>query len=165
MLVLAPYSGRGSTSQVLLWYSVLNEKTHGYVHAAGFKPIIHLMPERSTSVVLVQTLAEKWWDTTHTFHISGREMTITPHDFHYMTCLWFKGVPISLEDESGVRLGVNLLGRRYATEIIHYTDLEVDFMHRPQGMVEECLRMARAYLLFLVGVYLFANCRKMVSLR
>ena len=90
------------------------------------------MPERSTSAVLVQTLAKRWWDTTHTFHIADREMTITPHDFHYMTGLQFAGVPISLEDELGIRLGANLLGRRYATKTIRYTNLaEVDFMHRP----------------------------------
>ena len=83
-----------------------------------------------------------------------------------MTGLRFDGVPISLENESFVRLGVDLLGRRYATETIHYTDLKADFMHRPQGTAKDCLRIARAFLLFLVeGVYLFANNEQMVSLR
>ena len=49
------------------------------------------MPERSASAVLMQTLAERWWDTTHTFHIADKEMIITPHDFHRMTGLWFDG--------------------------------------------------------------------------
>jgi len=31
--------------------------------------------------------------------------------------------------------------------------------------MEECVRMARAFLLHLLGDYLFANGRKMVSLR
>ena len=76
-------------------------------------------------------MVEKGWDTTHTFHITSLEMAITPYDFHRMTGLRFDGVPISLEDESGVRLGANLLGRRYATETFGYTDLEADFMHCP----------------------------------
>ena len=77
--------------------------------------------ERSANAVLVQTLTKRWWDTTQTFHIVGQEMTITPHDFLRMTSLWFGGVSISLEDESGIQLGADLLGRRYATETIHYT--------------------------------------------
>ena len=58
-------------------------------------------------------------------------VTITLYDFHHMIGLWFNGVPINLKDESSVRLGTDLLGRRYATKTIHYTSLEEDFMHRP----------------------------------
>ncbi|KAL0004891.1 hypothetical protein SO802_012452 [Lithocarpus litseifolius] len=62
---------------------------------------------------------------------TSQEMAKTPQTFHYMTSLWFGGVQISLEDELGVRLDADLLGRRYATETIRYTDLEANFMHRP----------------------------------
>ncbi|KAL0010984.1 hypothetical protein SO802_006092 [Lithocarpus litseifolius] len=51
-------------------------------------------------------------------------MTITLHDFHYMTGLRFDGFLVSLEDESGIRLGADLLGKRYATETICYTNFE-----------------------------------------
>jgi len=50
----------------------------------------------------VQMLVEKWWDTTHTFHIAEREMTMTPHDFHQMTGLRFDVPHIDLEGESGI---------------------------------------------------------------
>lgn len=148
-----------------MWYSVLNEENQGYVSAAVFKPVIHLIPERSASAVLAQTVVKKWWDTTHTFHIAGQKMTITPYDFHRMTGLWFNGVLISLENESGVWLGADLLGRRYATETIRYTDLKVNFMHCPQGTAKKWLQMARAFLLFLVGTYLFTTGGQMVFLR
>jgi len=88
---------------------------------------------------VLSTLSKRRWDITHAFHISGQEMTITPHDFHHSTSLRFDGVPINLKDKSGIQLGIDLLGRRYATETIHYTDLEADFMCRPQGTAEECL--------------------------
>ena len=52
------------------------------VDEVGFKPILHLLLESSTNARLVQTLAERWWDTTYTFHITKREMTVTPYDFH-----------------------------------------------------------------------------------
>ena len=97
----------------------------------GFKPVLRLLPERFASAVLAQTLAERWWDITHTFHVANREMIITPHDFHRMTGLQFDKVLISLEDESGTQLGAKLLRWRYAIEMIRYTNLEVDFMHCP----------------------------------
>ena len=69
------------------WYWILTKETRGYIHVAGFEPIIHLLPERSMSAILVQILAKRWWDATRTFHIADREMIITPHDFHRMTSL------------------------------------------------------------------------------
>ena len=38
-------------------------------------------------------------------------------------------------------------------------------MHCPYGTAEECLWMARVFLLYLLEAYLFANGRQMVSLR
>ena len=122
---------------------------------AGFEPIIHLLSESFTSAILVQTLAERWWDTTHTFHIVDRGMTMTPHDFHYMTGLRCDGALINLEGELGTQFGIDLLGRRYTTETICYFDIEfgIDFLGR------------RAFLLYLLGAYLCINGWQMVSLR
>ena len=92
-------------------------------------------------------------------------MSITPHDFHRMTSLKFDGASISLEDKSDTRLGPKLFGMRYTIETICYIDLKADFMYHPQGMAEECTRMAKVLLLYLLGAYLFANGGKMVSLR
>lgn len=47
-------------------------------------------------------LAEKWWDTTYTFHIAEREMTVTPHDFYRMIDLRFDGPQIDLKGELGI---------------------------------------------------------------
>ena len=96
--VLPPYSGKRSTNRVLIWYRILIKETRGHIRASGFKLIIRLLPERSANVTLVHTLAERWWDTTHTFHIGDREMTIAPHDFH-MTDLRIDGAWINLEGE------------------------------------------------------------------
>ena len=53
------------------------------------------------NAILVQTLAKRWWDTTHTIHIADREITVTPYDFHHMTSLRCNGALINLEGESG----------------------------------------------------------------
>ena len=85
-----------------VWYRVLPAETRAYIHAASFKPIIHLLLKRSASAIMVHTLAKRWWDTTHTFHIADREITVTPHDFHHMIGLRCDGAIINLEGKSSV---------------------------------------------------------------
>ena len=82
-----------------------------------------------------------------------------------MTGLSFEGATISLDDVSGVQLGIDMLGRKYSTKTIRYFDLVSDYIFLPQRTTEECIRMARAFLLHLLGAYLFANGGKTVSLR
>lgn len=94
----------------------------------SFEPIMCLFLEGSTNGILVQALADSWWDTTHTFHIAGRGMTVTPHDFHQMTNLRFDGPIINLESDLGIQLGINLLGQKYLSKHICYFDLERDYM-------------------------------------
>jgi len=71
------------------------------VNAVGFGPLMHLLPDGVASDILVQALTERWWDTTHTFHIAGKELIVT-HDFHRMTSLRSDGPIINLENESGI---------------------------------------------------------------
>ena len=56
---------------------------------------------------------------------------VTTHDFHRMTDLWYDGALINLEDESGMQLGIKLLGRRYSTDTIRYFDIETDYQPLP----------------------------------
>ena len=80
----------------------MTKETKGYIHAIGFEPIIHLLLETSTNVILVQCLAKRWWEIINTFHITDQEMTVTPHDFHHMTGLRCNGALINLEGELGI---------------------------------------------------------------
>ena len=161
----SPYAGRGSTNKVVEWFNLLVPETRGYMQEAGFEPISGLLPKKSASATLVQCLIERWWGTTHTFHIAKREMTMTPYDFYCMTGLSFEGAIIRLDDMSGIQLGLDMLGRKYSTETIHQFDLVSDYMFLLTRSTEECVRMARAFLLHLLQVYLFTNGWKMVSLR
>ena len=113
----------------------------------------------------MQCLIERWWDTTYTFHITKREMMVTPYDFYHMTGLSFKRAIINLDSVSGIQLGLDMLGTKYSIEIIHYFDLVSDYMLLPQRIMEEHVWMARAFLLHLLGAYLFTNDGKTVSLR
>ena len=98
-------------------YRVLIVETKAYIHATGFKLIIYLLPERSASAILVQSLAERWWDITYTFH--------------HMTGLRCDEALINLEDESAIQLGIDLLERRYTTEMICYFNIEMDYRPLP----------------------------------
>ena len=65
----SPYAGRGRTNKVVEWFNQLVPETKGYIQEACFEPIIGLLPKKSMNATLVQCLIERWWDTTHTFHI------------------------------------------------------------------------------------------------
>ena len=150
---------------MVAWYRVLTTETRAHIRVAGFEPIICLLLERPSSAILVQSLAKRWWDTTHTFHITDWEMTVTPHDFHYMIGFRCDGALINLEGESSTQLGIDLLGRRYNTDTIHYFDIKMEYKPFTQLMANNCARMARAFSLYLLVAYLFANMGKTISLR
>ena len=101
----------------------------------------------------------------HTFHIAEREMTVTPRAFHHLTGLRCDGAIINLEGELGTRLAIDLLGRRYSLDMICYFDIKVDYQPLPQETAVDYARMARAFLLYILGVYLFANGGQTISLR
>ena len=84
-------------------------------------------------------------------------MTVTPYDFYRMTDLSSKGAIISLDGVSGIQLGLDMLGRKYSTKTIRYFDLVSDYMLLSQRTTNECIWMARAFLLHLLEAYLFAN--------
>ena len=107
--VLIPLCCRGSTNKVVEWYSLLILETKAYIWEAGFKPIIGLLSKRPVSVTLVQCLIERWWDTTHTFHIAEWLMTVTPYDFYYMIGLSFGRAIIYLDGVLSIQLGFDKL--------------------------------------------------------
>jgi len=60
---------------------------------------------------------------------------------------------------------MDMLRRRYTIDMIRYPDIEVDCMLLPQVRADDYAKMAKAFLLYLLGTYLFARGGKMVSLR
>ena len=128
LLVLPPFLGSGSNGHISFWYKAL----------ASFEPVLRLLLESHASAILVQSLVERWWNPTHTFHIAKREMIVTPYDFHRMTCLRCDGLLINLEGESSIQLGIDLLGWRHMTKTVCYFDLKMDHRPLPQEMPKDC---------------------------
>ena len=98
------------------WYNLLIPETRAYILETSFKPIIGLISEKSARTTLVQCLIECWWDTTHTVHIAKQEMTMTPYDFYRMTSLRFEKAIINLDGVLGIKLCLDMLGRKYSTK-------------------------------------------------
>jgi len=92
-------------------------------------------------------------------------MTMTPHDFHQMTSLRSDGLVINLENESSIQLGKDLLGCAYTTKHICYFDLKRDYKPLSQVTLNDHIWMAKVFLLYLLGAYLFAIGGKTLSLR
>ena len=92
-------------------------------------------------------------------------MTVTLYDFYRITGLNSEGAIISLDGVLGIQLGFNMLGKKYSTKTIRYFNLVSDYMLLSQRTTKKCIQMARAFLLHLLGAYLFANGGQMVSLQ
>ena len=105
---------------------------------ASFKPVIRLLLESSASDIPVQTWDERWWYTTHTFHIANRGITVTSHDFHQMIGLRCDGPFIDLEGKSGTQLSIYLLGYKYLSKSICYFDLEPNYRLYSQATHDDC---------------------------
>ena len=65
-------------------------------------------------------------------------MTVTSRDFHCMTNLRCDGAIINLEGESGTRLVIDLLGRRYYSDTICYLDIEADYWPLHEETTVDC---------------------------
>ena len=112
------FLGRGSIGRISSWYRALTDDTKALVHEVGFKLMHHILSKSFASAILVQALAERWWDITHAFHIPKREMIVTPRDFYQMTGLRCDCPIINVEAESSIELSIELLGWRHITEIV-----------------------------------------------
>ena len=74
-----------------------------------------------------------------------------------MTSLRCDGTIINLWGALGMQLGIELLKRRYSTDKIHYYDIKMDYRPLPQVTPNDYAWMAKAFLLYILGAYLFAN--------
>ena len=86
------FLSRGNPTEVLKWWIRLNSMTYSFLEAAGFKHFVETQPTETAKKSLLCALVEWWWDTTHTFHIAGVEMTITPYDMYRLTGLRVDGI-------------------------------------------------------------------------
>ncbi|PON32401.1 Aminotransferase-like mobile domain containing protein [Trema orientale] len=95
---ITPSEYFASRKDIINWYNELPLPVRNKVDAAEFRPLLSTQPITNLDGSLIQALAEKWWDTTHSFHFEHMgEMTLTPKDFSALTGLAVAGSPIRID--------------------------------------------------------------------
>ncbi|KAI8542864.1 hypothetical protein RHMOL_Rhmol08G0173100 [Rhododendron molle] len=89
--------GFGHACRSLALYEALPRRVRELVDAAGFGEFIQTLTRSRIDHAVLVALAERWRDTTNTFHLPIGEMTVTPADFATITGLRVGGEPIPFD--------------------------------------------------------------------
>jgi hypothetical protein len=89
---LRSFVSRDNPIEIHKWWRRLSPMTHALIELAGFKNFVELHPTEFAKKFLLYALVERWWDTTHTLHIAGVEMMITPYNIHRLMGLRVDGL-------------------------------------------------------------------------
>ncbi|KAI8563793.1 hypothetical protein RHMOL_Rhmol03G0136700 [Rhododendron molle] len=159
--------GFGGACRSLALYEALPPRVRELVDAAGFRDFIRtLTPSRNDHVVLL-VLAERWRDTTNTFHLPLGEMTVTPTDFVAITGLRVRGEPMPFD--SGIqndRAALEwFLGEapKIKEGMARYKQF-IGYLKKKATTEQEEEQMAKAYLLYLFSATLYPGRRSKVHL-
>ncbi|XP_058211681.1 protein MAIN-LIKE 1-like [Rhododendron vialii] len=152
--------GFGGVCSSLALYQSLSARVRQLIDKAGFSEFIQtLTPARNDHAILV-VLAERWRDTTNTFHLPIGEMTVTPADFAAITDLRVGGEPIPFNSgiqEDLVALEWFLGEAPKIEEGMAWYRQFTRYLKKTVTTKQEAEQMARAYLLYLFGATLYPN--------
>ena len=133
---------------------------------AGFKHFMETQPINSAKKSLLCVLAERWWDTTHTFHIADVEMMIMPYDMYRLTGLRIDGIiPTFSAFPARVHSDREYLGVSLGASYANLPSLSRAFAEAPQTTIEEATRMAQGFVLYLIGSTLDYNTSQTIPVR
>ncbi|XP_058225789.1 uncharacterized protein LOC131334672 isoform X2 [Rhododendron vialii] len=164
---VATSRGHGGAANSLALYRGLPERVRRLVDEAGFGQFIPTLMQTKNDHAVLTALAERWQDTSNTFHFPVGEMTVTPLDFAAITGLRVGGEPIPFDtgiyrDEAALRWFLGRVPDRDG-EMVKYEQFREYLKKIPTTQQEE-EQMARAYLLYLFGASLYPNRRSKVHL-
>uniref|UniRef100_A0A2N9EQ52 Aminotransferase-like plant mobile domain-containing protein n=1 Tax=Fagus sylvatica TaxID=28930 RepID=A0A2N9EQ52_FAGSY len=158
ILRLALASKRRNPTKVLKWWKRLIPLTQFMVELVGFKQFVESQPTETSKKIFLYALAERWWDTTHTFHIASVEVTITLYDKYRLTGLRVDGITLTFSAFLAcLRPDREYLGMDLGATSTNLPNLLEVFSATPQDTVEKATQMARAFLLYLIGTTLDCN--------
>ena len=157
---------RGNPTEVLKGWARLTSITRSFEETAGFKQFLESQPTETAKKSLLCALIKMWWDTTHTFHIAGVEMTITSYDVYRLTNLRVDGIILTFSAfPARLRPDREYLGMDLGATSANLPSLLLAFSKAPQGTIEEATRMVRAFLLYLIGTTLDFNTSQTIPVR
>lgn len=163
--------GGGSNRICAIWYKNLPEPVKDRIADAGFGEFIKcLVINGRRDRQLVIALAERWWDTTHTFHFDNiGEMTMMPKDFSAITSVQVFGKPLEYDMEAHKKRKelLQFFGKRLA-DIAEPTMSNIAIYREHCNWVPNAAadvdRLARVFILCLIGSTLCAGRTNSVNL-
>ena len=158
------HGGMGSSWEI---YQQLHASVKALVDQAGFGAFIPTLSSTQHDHAVVTALAERWRDSTSSFHLIFDEATMTPLDFSALTGLRVGGDPIPFDsgigrDEAALRWFLGFVPTREG-ETSTYGQFKMTGLGVPTDE-EDAARKARCYLLYLFGASLYPNRRNRVHL-
>ena len=101
--MLQSLKSQGSLQMLKSAWAALSPSIKNIINEAGFGTFFEVLLNHETheyrNVQLFLVLAERFWDTTYTFHFPGiGEVTLTPYDFSIITSLRLGGKRILVND-------------------------------------------------------------------
>nr|XP_027060847.1 protein MAIN-LIKE 2-like [Coffea arabica] len=162
---------RGSSVEVMEWWKRLPRKVAAKVVTAGFGDFLSHLPVADRDRKLPVALAERWWDSTNSFHLPFGEMTLTPLDFTCITGVAVGGLPIPwdynvrenanyINDQLGWVPAFASAGAIRVTDILSfYKDKAID-----ENDDVQLAHLTRAFFLYMLGRTLLSNTAETIHL-
>ncbi|KAI8560122.1 hypothetical protein RHMOL_Rhmol04G0231400 [Rhododendron molle] len=144
----------------LVLYEGLPQRVRELVDATGFEEFIRTLTRSRIDHAVLVALAERWRDTTNTFHLPIGEITVTPADVVAITGLRVGGEPIPFDSgiqDDQVALDWFLGDSPKIEEGMARYEQFMKYLKKKVTTEQEAERMARAYLLYLFGATLYPN--------
>lgn len=157
----------GGAGDALALFRQLHADVRELIVAAGFGQIVEILSPWHGDMPVILALAERWQDSSSTFHLPVGEMTVTPADFAALTGLRVGGDPIPFDDQifrdqDALEWYLGFVPRIDA-DMARHTELAAYFTDEPQS-AQHAEQMARGFILYMFSTYLLAGRRDLVHL-
>ncbi|CDP20769.1 unnamed protein product [Coffea canephora] len=153
------------------WWKRLPRKVAAKVVSVGLGDFLSHLPVADRDRKLPVALAERWWDSTNSFHLPFGEMTLTPLDFTCITGVAVGGLPIPWD--YNVRENTNYINEQLGwvpafasagairvTDILSfYKDKAID-----ENDDVQLAHLTRVFFLYMLGCTLLSNTAKTIHL-
>ena len=151
--------GCGNNTLCGLWYQhELPSRVKDKVASVGFSDFAFLLGTKGRrDKHLLMALAERWWDTTHTFHLDEvGELTMTPKDFSAITGLPVSGKSLQYDMEAHTKTEevVRLFGdpiRSILNAKMKYRDIVNLYKRWKPQTPEQEDQLTRVFILAVLG--------------
>ena len=141
------------------------------IEPSGLLDFLAIKASKEGYIALLKALAERWWDTTNTFHFPCGEMTVTPTDITMITGLHFGTRALEFFDDwrnlppGTVR---DLLGAEPPRDSLYiprsWIRSRVDELSSVAGLIENPEHVARTAILMILGCSFVHTMRDTVNL-